>query len=95
MPMAGVDVLAEQAGGGPRLVDDVADERVDALRMPRAERSTNRCGQVVVAEEAGADGVGDVVVEVGDGVGEARDLAFERRRQVRFASTITPSRDFE
>ena len=48
--------------------------------MGGAERAPHLVGEVGLADQAGADGVFDVVVEVGDRVGELHDLALERAR---------------
>ena len=46
--------------------------------MVRAEDFARTGRQVVFREEPGADRVGDVVVEVGDRIGQLEDLALQR-----------------
>ena len=66
-----------------RGLDEVVDERVDPPRAGRAEQLDLRARQLGRVEHAGADGVVDVVVDVGDAVDQAHDLALERVRLVR------------
>src|SRR5690349_6274131 len=54
--------------------------RVDAIGAPLAEQLDLVLGQIRGIEDAEADGVVDVVVDVGDTVDDADDLALERRR---------------
>ena len=59
-------------------LDQVVDERVDALRAGRAEDRDLVARQVALLEDAVADRVVDVVVDVGDPIDDADDLALER-----------------
>ena len=63
-----------------RALDDVGDQGVDADRAGRAEQRDLRRGQVLGAQDPGAQGVVDVVVDVGDAVDEADDPPLQRRR---------------
>ncbi len=63
------------------LGDDVDDDGIDALGVLCAQQFPARLGDVVVGDDAGALGVVDVVVDVGDHVGQAHDLALEGERQ--------------
>ena len=69
--------MSPALGGG---VHEVAHESVDPRRAGRPEDLDLVARQVVFAEEAEADGVVDVVVDVRDAVDDAHDLPFERLR---------------
>ena len=71
--------LADVAGGRRRL-DQVVDEAVDPPRPGRPEQLDLLLRQVVLGEQAVAERVVDVVVDVGDAVDEAHDLPLERVR---------------
>ena len=68
--------LADVALSG-RGLDQVVDERVDALRPGRAEHLDLIARQIGLLEDAVADRVVDVVVDVGDAVDDPDDLALE------------------
>ena len=59
-----------------RLRDDVAHHAVDALAAGFAEGLANRFGDVVGGDDAGANTVVDVVIDIRDDVGDADDVAF-------------------
>src|SRR5581483_4590213 len=61
-------------------LDQIVDEAVDARGAGRAEQLDLGSRQVALAEQAEADRVVDVVVDVGNAVDDADDLALERRR---------------
>ena len=61
-------------------LDQVADERVDTARAGVAEQLDLGARQLLGGEQAVADRVVDVVVDVGDPVDEPHDLALERLR---------------
>ena len=65
---------------GGRRVDEVAHESVDAHRAGRPEQRDLVPRQIAVAQQAEADGVVDVVVDVGDAVDDAHDPPLERLR---------------
>ena len=69
--------LDDVAGRLGRL-DEVVDERVDALRAARAEQRDLVLRQVFGIEDPVPDGVVDVVVDVRDPVDDAHDLALVR-----------------
>ena len=60
--------------------DDVAHERVDALGARRPEHLDLVLRKVFFPQQAVAERVVDVVVDVRDAVDEPHDLALERRR---------------
>ena len=62
-----------------RGLDQVVDERVDALRAGGAEHVELVVRQIALREDAVADRVVDVVVDVGDAVDDAHDLPLESR----------------
>src|SRR5207245_1706161 len=61
-------------------LDQVVDERVDAVRARVAERCELSLRKVLRLQNAEPQRVVDVVVDVGDAVDDANDLALERRR---------------
>ena len=63
-----------------RGLDDVVNEPVDPARAGLPQELDLFLRQVSVRQEAGAQGVVDVVVDVGDAVDEADDLPLERGR---------------
>ena len=69
--------------GGTALAhgDDIEDDRIDAPAVAVAERADAVRRQVRLRDDAGADGVVDIVVEVGDAVRHGDDLALERGRR--------------
>ena len=66
-------------GCGPRAGDNVGNQAVDALGVGVAKDVRHRFGKLTGVEHSGPECVGEVVVEVGDRVGYAADLAFERQ----------------
>ena len=76
-PISSLWTMSPAAAG---VLDDVADERVDPRRAGRAEPLDLLGRQVALGDDPGADGVVDVVVDVGDAVDESHDPALERRR---------------
>ncbi len=80
----GADLVAlDDVAGRTGVLDEVVDERVDALRAGRAECLDLAARQVALLEDAVANRVVDVVVDVGDAVDDANDLALERLRLAR------------
>src|SRR5690349_10673147 len=77
--LADLVALDDVARVGGRL-DEVVHERVDPAGAGVAERCDLLLRQVGHAEDAGADRVVDVVVDVRDAVDDADDLALERLR---------------
>ena len=74
------DLLAlDDVAGALGALDQIVDERVDPARPPIAEQCDFVLRQVGGVEDSEADGVVDVVVDVGDAVDDADDLALERR----------------
>ncbi len=71
--------LDDVAGDGGRL-DEIVDERVDAARAGIAEELDRLGGKVGRLEQAGAEGVVDVVVDVREAVDEAHDPPLVRLR---------------
>ena len=69
--------LDDVAGGLGRL-DEVVDERVDPLRARRAEQLDLVDGKVALGQEPVPQRVVDVVVDVGDPVDDADNLALVR-----------------
>ena len=74
----GQALRGDKPGGGPGVIDNVAGEGVDAIAVGGAEDAARFRGEVVLRQHAGADGIADVVVEVGEGIGDFHDLAFQR-----------------
>ena len=73
------DLLAlDDVAGALRALDQVVDERVDPARAGLPEELDLRPRQIVRREQAPADRIVDVVVDVGDAVDEPHDLALER-----------------
>ena len=66
-----------------RGLDEIVDEPVDALRAGRAEQLDLVVRQLRLGEDPVPDRVVDVVVDVGDAVDDADDLALERLRLLR------------
>ena len=60
-----------------RALNEAADHGVDALGGGAAEDVERVLGEIVEGDDAGADGVVDVVVDVRDRVADAHNLAFE------------------
>ena len=60
------------------MVDDIANYGVDALGVASAECVGYGCGKVSGGDDACAESVGEVVVEIGNGVGDSHNLRFER-----------------
>src|SRR5665213_3659087 len=67
------------------MLDEVVDERVDARRAALAENADRLRGERGGVEDTRAQRVVDVMVEVGETVGDAHDRALERRRSGRAA----------
>ena len=63
--------------------DDVGDECVDAPRVRRPEDLEDIRRDIVDRHQTGAQRVVEIVVDIGDAVGDANDLAFERVRRSR------------
>ena len=75
------DPLAlDDLAGLVRVLDEVVDERVDPPLTGVAEDLDRLRRQVGRRDHAGAHGVVDVVVDVGDAVHQPDDPALERRR---------------
>ena len=68
---------------GGRVGDDVADQGVDPGRAGRPEQLDLLARQVAGPQDAGAQGVVDVVVDVGDAVDQLDDPPLEGRRLAR------------
>ena len=65
-----------------RVLDEIVDERVDAVRAGVAEHGDRVARQVGLAQDARADRVVDVVVDVGDAVDDPDDAALQRPRRL-------------
>ena len=65
----------------PRGLDAARDQPVEAQRVAVAERAAHLVGEVGLADQACADRVVDIVIEVRDRVGQLDDLALERVRR--------------
>ena len=77
------DLLAlHDVAGRLGAVEQVHHQRLDSLGAGRAEQLDLLAGQVLEAQDARAQGVVDVVVDVGDPIDELDDPALERRRRV-------------
>ena len=63
-----------------RLADDAFDHGVDALAMRVAQHADGMHRQILALEHARADGVVDVVVDVGDAVRQMHAAALQRLR---------------
>ena len=63
-----------------RGLDQIVDEAVDALGAGRAEQLDLGVWEIGLGEDAVPDRVVDVVVDVGDAIDDADDLALERLR---------------
>src|SRR6185503_9256631 len=73
-------VALDDVAGGLGGLDEIVDERVDPLRARGAEELDLVEGKVALGQDAVPERVVDVVVDVGDAVDDADDLAFVRRR---------------
>ena len=60
--------------------DHVGDERVDAPRVRRTEHVDDIRRDIVHRDQPGPHRVVEIVVDIGDAVGDANHLAFERVR---------------
>ena len=69
-----------RAAGPPVIVDQVAHHGVNAQGVRVAQHRHRIGGQVARLQQPGAHGVVDVVVDVGDRVGDLDDLPFQRAR---------------
>ena len=78
LPTASCPGVAGAGGHPPVEVDDVGHEGGDPRARRGAEDLVGAFGQVVGGDDAGANRVVDVVVEIGQAVGDLHDLAFER-----------------
>src|SRR5439155_17043196 len=78
------DLLAlHDVSGTLGALDEVVHQRVDAPRAPVAEERNFLVRQLRWTEDPEADGIVNVVVDVGDTVDDSHDLALERRRLLR------------
>ena len=59
------------------MLDNVGHHRADAFRVAISQHPENVEGQLAVLQNAGSEGVHQIVVQVGDGVGDSAYLAFE------------------
>src|SRR5205809_7000665 len=73
-------VALTDVSGGVRAFDQVAHERVDALRAGLAQQLDLVVRQFALVEDSVPKRVVDVVVDLRDSVADADDLALERRR---------------
>ena len=70
----------DDVAGGLGGLDEIVDERVDPLRARGAEELDLVEGKVALGQEPVPERVVDVVVDVGDAVDDANNLALVRRR---------------
>ena len=75
----------DDVAGARGVLDEIVDERVDPPRPGVSEDLDRLAGEVGNGDHPGAQGVVDVVVDVGDPVDQADDLALERGRLGRAA----------
>src|SRR5207245_3598969 len=68
-----------------RVLDHVVHERVYARGAVAPEHGDGLGGKLLLAQQAGADRVVDVVIDVGDAVDDAHDAPLERRGRARAA----------